>query len=242
MSDARDPHPRSDRRRFAGDGVSSRVEDLRGEHGLSGSTPRIAAREFLMRKLRDDAGVSSFDFRLVTAVDNYLDEPRFEVVYCQVRSLDEQRRRARERVPGARRRPRIPTMTDLFPAANWMEREVYDMFGVTSRATRSSKRILMWEDFEGYPLRKDYPLLGNTPGTPGYIGKGGQAVSTQIDIVLDRADRAAERAPGPEHGPAASEHARRAADRARARRRGDRQGGRPSSATSIARWRRSPSR
>ncbi|NJN14114.1 MAG: NADH-quinone oxidoreductase subunit C [Planctomycetes bacterium] len=116
------------------------------------------------------------DFRmlvLVTAVDNYLDEPRFGVVY-QLRSLG---RNADVRldvaVPGED--PEVASLCDLYPAANWMEREVWDMFGVRFTGHPNLERILMWEGFEGHPLRKDYPLLGNTPGTPGHLGKGGKA-------------------------------------------------------------------
>jgi NADH:ubiquinone oxidoreductase subunit C len=69
--------------------------------------------------------------------------------------------------------PEVDSIADLYPAANWMEREVWDMFGVRFRNHPNLERILMWEGFEGHPLRKDYPLLGNTPGTPGYLGKGG---------------------------------------------------------------------
>jgi len=70
--------------------------------------------------------------------------------------------------------PSIPTISDLYPAANWLEREVYDMFGVTFPGHPRMERILMWEGFSGHALRKDYPLLGNTPKTPGYVGKGGK--------------------------------------------------------------------
>ena len=70
--------------------------------------------------------------------------------------------------------PAVETVSDLYPAANWMEREVWDMFGIRFKGHGNLERILMWEGFEGHPLRKDYPLLGNTPGTPGYVGKGGK--------------------------------------------------------------------
>jgi NADH-quinone oxidoreductase subunit C len=143
------------------------VPDLRGEPAFRAE--RDAARAFL-RRLRDDE-VLRFDFLpVVTAVDNYPGEPRFEVVYV-VRSLAHNVD-ARVNVPVPSEDPEVDTVADLWPAANWMEREVWDMFGVRFRGHPDLTRILMWEGFEGHPLRKDYPLLGNSPGTPGYVGKG----------------------------------------------------------------------
>jgi len=146
------------------------VEDLRGEHAFR--VERGAAHDFI-RRLREDPGLQ-FDFLAVlTAVDNYLDEPRFEVVYV-LRSMDNNVD-LRINVPVGGEAPSIATITDLYPAADWMEREVWDMFGVDFEGHPNMERILMWEGFEGHPLRKDYPLLGNTPQTPGYQGKGGKA-------------------------------------------------------------------
>jgi NADH-quinone oxidoreductase subunit C len=141
-----------------------RIADLRGEDAF------VAAREALpgfVRRLKD----LGFDtLVLVTAVDNHLDEPRFEVTY-RLRSLGRNADvRINAPVPGED--PEIDSICDLYPAANWMEREVWDMFGIRFRGHPNPERILMWDGFEGHPLRKDYPLLGNTPGTAGYVGKG----------------------------------------------------------------------
>lgn len=141
--------------------------DLRGEPSF-----RVDAgvcHEFI-RRLRDELGFSFLVF--VTAVDNFLDEPRFEVVYC-LRSMEADVD-VRLNVAVAGEDPAVETITDLYPAANWLEREVFDMFGVRFLHHPNLERILMWEGFEGHPLRKDYPLLGNTPQTPGYHGKGGK--------------------------------------------------------------------
>ncbi len=141
--------------------------DLRNELRF---TAAASALHGFVAALRD----KSFEMLVyVTAVDNYLDEPRFEVVYglrSLARNVD-----ARIHVPVPGEEPSVPTVTDLYPAANWMEREVWDMFGVRFEGHPNLERILMWEGFQGHPLRKDYPLLGNTPGTPGHLGKGGKA-------------------------------------------------------------------
>jgi len=142
------------------------VADLRGEPAFR-ATPN-AILPFL-EKLKG----RGFDFLAVlTAVDNYLEEPRFEVVYV-LRTISGNCD-LRINVPVRGEDPRVPTASALYPAADWMEREVWDMFGIRFEGHPNLERILMWEGFQGHPLRKDYPLLGNSPGTPGYSGKGGK--------------------------------------------------------------------
>jgi len=144
-----------------------RLADLRGDDAFL--VPSEALRGFVQR-LKDGLG---FDFLvLVTAVDNYLDEPRFEVTW-RLRSIA-RNTDVRINVAAHGEAPEVDSLCDLYPAANWMERETWDMFGVRFRGHPNLERILMWEGFEGHPLRKDYPLLGNTPGTSGYVGKGGK--------------------------------------------------------------------
>jgi NADH-quinone oxidoreductase subunit C len=109
------------------------------------------------RFLRDDPDLA-FDFLSdVTAVDRLnLPEssPRFEVVY-HVYSLHHGRRlRLKVRVDEGQA---VPTVTGVWPTANWHEREVYDLFGVSFEGHPDLRRILMPDDWEGHPLRKDYP-------------------------------------------------------------------------------------
>ncbi len=145
------------------------MEDLRG--GAAYEADRAIAHDFLARLRQDE--VLKFDSLVVlTAHDNYLDEPRFAVVYV-VRSL-ENNLDVRVNVPVAGEDPELVSVTDIWPTADWLEREVYDMFGIRFTGHPDLSRILLWEGFEGWPLRKDYPLLGNTPGTPGHVGKGGK--------------------------------------------------------------------
>ncbi|MHC4548945.1 MAG: NADH-quinone oxidoreductase subunit C [Planctomycetota bacterium] len=147
-----------------------RLADLRNDHAF-----RVAPGEVhgFVRRLKEHEGLTFRFLSFITAVDNYLDEPRFEVTY-RLRSL-ENNVDVRINVPVPGEEPEVDTITDLYPAANWLEREVWDMFGIRFRGHPNLERIMMWEGFEGHPLRKDYPLLGNTPGTPGYRGKGGRA-------------------------------------------------------------------
>jgi len=94
----------------------------------------------------------------VTTVDRFPIEPRFEINY-QLLSLDRRERlRLRVRVGGSD--PLAPSVTSVWPTANWHERENYDLFGIRFEGHPDLKRILMPDDWEGYPLRKDYPTEG----------------------------------------------------------------------------------
>lgn len=111
--------------------------------------------------LRDTAGQEFNYLTDVTAVDYRDTERSLEVVY-QLRSLG---RKADLRVKVALEKNRpleVRSVYDLWRGADWLEREVYDMFGVTFVGHPDLRRILMWETYaEGYPLRKDFPLRGH---------------------------------------------------------------------------------
>ncbi|MBO2520919.1 MAG: NADH-quinone oxidoreductase subunit C [Clostridia bacterium] len=95
----------------------------------------------------------------VGGVDYFPRSPRFEVVY---HFLD-MKNRARVRlrcVPEDDQRPEVPSLAGMWPSANPAEREVYDLFGVVFTGHPNLTRILLPSDFEGHPLRKDYPLRG----------------------------------------------------------------------------------
>jgi NADH-quinone oxidoreductase subunit C len=92
----------------------------------------------------------------ITATDEEV-EPRFEVVYNLYAPSKRTRIRVKTRV---RDGESCPTATSLWPAANWAEREIWDMFGVKFAGHPDLRRILMDERWQGHPLRKDYPLRG----------------------------------------------------------------------------------
>jgi NADH-quinone oxidoreductase subunit C len=111
-----------------------------------------------LRHLRD-APDAAFDFCSdVTATDwPPRKDARFDLIYCLYSTR--QRHRVRVKVRVGETTP-VPSMSGLWPAANWLEREVYDMFGVNFTGHPDRRRILMPDDWQGFPQRKDYPLEG----------------------------------------------------------------------------------
>jgi NADH-quinone oxidoreductase subunit C len=101
----------------------------------------------------------------ITAVDWMDSRPnRFEVVY-QLLSISKNRRLT-IRVELPEDKPQIVSATGLWQGANFLEREVWDMFGISFAGHPDLRRILMYEEFKGHPLRKDYPVQGKQPRVP----------------------------------------------------------------------------
>jgi NADH-quinone oxidoreductase subunit C len=94
----------------------------------------------------------------ITAVDRHPSEPRFEVVYHLL--CHERRERLRLTCRVGSDPPEVESVCGVWPAADWYEREVFDLFGIRFRGHPNLRRILMPEDWEGHPLRKDYPVTG----------------------------------------------------------------------------------
>ncbi len=90
-------------------------------------------------------------------VDHQGREPRFEIIYVLTSLKSKGRMAARVRCNGDEE---IPTVSDIWKSAEWLEREAYDMFGLRFANHPDLRRILMVEDFDGYPLRKDFPTEG----------------------------------------------------------------------------------
>jgi NADH-quinone oxidoreductase subunit C len=110
----------------------------------------------LARALRDRPDLAFAFLAELTAVDFWPKEPRFEVVYLVVSLSNRLRLRMKVRLPADD--PHVTTVSDVWPAANWLEREVWDLFGIAFDGHPDPRRLLMPEDWQGYPLRKDYPV------------------------------------------------------------------------------------
>lgn len=109
----------------------------------------------VITSLRDAHGFELLS--ALTAVDYWpQQEPRFHVIY-QLTSIT-QNLSVQVRVPVPATRPVVPTVSGVFSSANWREREIWDMFGIRVEGHPDLRRILMPADWEGHPLRKDYPL------------------------------------------------------------------------------------
>ena len=95
----------------------------------------------------------------ITAVDYPEKERRFKLVYLLLSHENNLRIIINSNV---KEKTTVPSITKIFPSANWMEREVFDMYGITFKDHPDLRRILTDYEFEGYPLRKDFPLTGHT--------------------------------------------------------------------------------
>jgi NADH-quinone oxidoreductase subunit C len=110
----------------------------------------------VMRAMRDRPELRFTVLAEVTAVDYWPRTPRFELVYLLL-SI-EHRLRVRLKVKLSADAPHVATVSDVWPSANWLEREVWDLFGIVFDGHPDPRRLLMPEDWEGFPLRKDYPV------------------------------------------------------------------------------------
>ena len=119
------------------------------------ATALVDAKAFLevMQWLRDERG-----FALCSSVTGYDDlgkEPRFYAVYHLVNVTDPERIRVKVGLP--EKKPVVDSVTGLYPGANFMEREAYDLLGIEFKGHPDLRRIMMPEEWEGHPLRRDYP-------------------------------------------------------------------------------------
>lgn len=114
----------------------------------------------VLRTLKDDFG---FTYLIdIVATDRFTTEDRFEVIWNVISLKDQSRIFVKTRVPEDD--PSLPSTVDIWPAANWNEREAYDMMGIRFTGHPDLRRLFLPEDFEYFPLRKEFPLMG-VPGS-----------------------------------------------------------------------------
>jgi NADH-quinone oxidoreductase subunit C len=111
----------------------------------------------VIRRLRDDPGCRFVSFIDVTAVDYPGREKRFDVVYHLLSPTLNERIRLRAEASEA---TQVPSIIEVFPGADWFERECYDLYGVIFTGHPDMRRLLTDYGFDGHPLRKDFPLTG----------------------------------------------------------------------------------
>ena len=146
------------RARF-GELLSDPVE-FRGEITLTLSDPEqiVAVCAWAKKEL-------GFDFLVdLSSVDNYGEDPRWTLVYELYGYGHHCHLRLKTQV--AEEKSELPTVTGVWKTADWHEREIYDMMGIRFRAHPDLRRILMWEGYPYFPLRKDFPLAGEPSETP----------------------------------------------------------------------------
>jgi NADH-quinone oxidoreductase subunit C len=133
-------------------------------HSYRGDDTAVVKKEDILDLctfLRDDPALL-YNFMMdLTAVDYLGKEPRFEVVY-HLYSL-KYNRRVRLKARVAESDCSIDSIVTIWISANWFEREVFDLYGITFKGHPEMKRILLYEGFQGHPLRKDYPIKKRQP-------------------------------------------------------------------------------
>ena len=144
------------------DQVPGSVTDTEHRHGIATLVIDPQALLPVLGWLRDTAGQEYRFLASLHGVDYLPAEPRFGVVYELLNMPRVERLRVRAPLadPGGDRLPEIDSCVSAFPAAEFQEREVYDFFGIVFRGHPDLRRILMPEDYVGYPLRRDFPMGG----------------------------------------------------------------------------------
>ncbi len=140
--------------------ASASSNEFRGDYTLT-----VPAEDFyeLMRYAKEACG---FDMLLcVSSVDNLGQEPRFESNYTLTQA--ETGVNMLVRVPLSEENPKVASVVSLWRAANWLEREQYDMMGIIYEGHPDLRRILMWDEYPYHPMHKDFPLEGKPTELPG---------------------------------------------------------------------------
>lgn len=177
-------------REALGQGILSENE-FRGENTLNLS---LEALPKALALCKDKLG---YELLLdISSLDHFGEDPRFEVVY-ELASLDDARHlRLKAKVSEDES---VPTATHLWEAADWHEREVWDMMGIPFSGHPNLKRILMWEGYPFFPLRKDFPLAGRPTDMPDVAFTGVAPLEGGPFVTAPGAETVAKREPRARH-------------------------------------------
>lgn len=138
---------------------------LRAKSEFRGETTIVIARDDIRPVSKHCRDELSFDYLLdISSVDNFGEDPRFEVVYELYSMSIAAHLRLKLRV--SEDDPTVDSLADIWPAAEWHEREIYDMMGLHFNNHPDLRRILMWEGYPYFPLRKEFPLEGLPSNMP----------------------------------------------------------------------------
>jgi NADH-quinone oxidoreductase subunit C len=146
------------------------VVSTHADHGDETAVLKPAKLVEICTFLRDDP-VTRFEMLMdLTGVDLLgIREPRFEAVY-HLYSLSK-KHRLRLRVPVSEDKPIVPSVITVWKSASWMEREAWDLYGIRFEGHPDLRRILLYPEFEGHPLRKDYAMEQRQPIVPPWPGR-----------------------------------------------------------------------
>lgn len=144
--------------KFANDILAE--NEFRGEKSLSVKMERLVE---ICRFCRDDLG---FDYLVdISSLDHFGEYPRYEMVY-ELYSMASGVHLRLKALVADEVSPVAPSVSSLWPTADWHEREVFDMMGISFEGHPDLRRILMWDGYPFYPLRKDFPLQGKPSDVP----------------------------------------------------------------------------
>jgi len=154
--------------------LNTLVEQLQARFGALLSPPLEFRGEISLRLLDAERTAEicayakselKFDYLVdISSVDHWGEDPRFELVYEMYGYGHREHLRLKTSVTEGKNE--VPTVTSVWRTANWHEREIYDMMGIRFRGHPDLRRILMWEGYPYFPLRKDFPLAGKPSALP----------------------------------------------------------------------------
>ena len=166
--------------RSRSDPVAQKLQNKMEFRGETTYTLQASDLRDVAKFCRDDL---SFDYLLdITSIDNFGEEPRFEILFHLYSMPHAVHLRIKLKL--SEEAGSIETVSDIWPTADWHEREIYDMMGIKFKGHPDLRRILMWDGYPFFPLRKDFPLAGLPSDMPDVAFSSASVPS--LDSACDR--------------------------------------------------------